>query len=50
MTEVLRNSCFLRDDKEFFEKSISNLITPVCKYQENIKSRNNAILGFHQFI
>ena len=49
MTEVLRNSCFLKDDKEFFEKQISNLITPDCKYQENIKSRNNAILGFHQF-
>jgi len=50
MTEVLRNSCFFKDDKEFFEKRISNLITPVCKYQENIKSRNNSILGFHQFI
>jgi len=49
MTEVLRNSCFLKDNKEFFEKRISNLITPDCKYQENIKSRNNAILGFHQF-
>ena len=49
MTEVLRNSCFLKDDKEFFEKKISNLITPDRKYQENIKSRNNAILGFHQF-
>ena len=49
MTEVLRNSCFLKDDKEFFEKRISNLITPDCKYQENIKSRNNSILGFHQF-
>ena len=49
MTEVLRNSCFLKDDKEFFEKQISNLITPDCKYQENIKSRNNAVLGFHQF-
>ena len=49
MTEVLRNSCFFKDDKEFFEKQISNLITPDCKYQENIKSRNNAILGFHQF-
>ena len=49
MTEVLRNSCFFKDDKEFFEKQISNLITTDCKYQENIKSRNNAILGFHQF-
>jgi len=49
MTDVLRNSCFLKDDKEFFEKRISNLITPDCKYQENIKSRNNSILGFHQF-
>jgi len=49
MTEVLRNSCFLKDDKEFFEKRISNLITPDCKYQEKIKSRNNSILGFHQF-
>ena len=49
MTEVLRNSCFLKDDKEFFEKKLSNLLTPDCKYQENIKSRNNAILGFHQF-
>ena len=49
MTEVLRNSCFLKDDKEFFEKQISNLITLDCKYQENIKSRNNSILGFHQF-
>lgn len=49
MTEVLRNSCFFKDDKEFFEKRISNLITPDCKYQENIKSRNNSILGFHQF-
>jgi len=49
MTEVLRNSCFVKDDKKFFEKQISNLITPDCKYQENIKTRNNAILGFHQF-
>ncbi len=49
MTEVLRNSCFFRDNKDFFEKQISNLIIPDCKYQENIKSRNNAILGFHQF-
>ncbi len=49
MTEVLRNSCFLKDNKEFFEKRISNLITLDCKYQENIKSRNNSILGFHQF-
>ncbi len=49
MIEVLRNSCFLKDDKEFFERKLSNLITLDCKYQENIKSRNNAILGFHQF-
>ncbi len=49
MTEVLRKSCFLRDDKDFFQKRISTLITLDCKYQENIKSRNNSILGFHQF-
>ncbi len=48
MYEVLINSCFLRNEKMFSKKRISNLINSDLKYQENIKSRNNSILGFHQ--
>ena len=48
MMEVLKNSLFFKNEKILYERRISNLISSNEKYQENIKSRNNSILGFHQ--
>ncbi len=49
MTKLLMNSIFVKNEKEFLETKIANLISPASKDQEIIKSRNNSILGFHQF-
>ena len=49
MIEVLKNSLFFKNEKILYQRRILNLIYPNEKYQENIKSRNNSILGFHQF-
>ena len=54
MIDVLKNSCLLNSDKIDLEKKISHLLyqTEVKndndnEFLENIKKRNNSILGFH---
>tara|TARA_Y100001968_G_scaffold308727_1_gene327852 strand:+ start:6101 stop:7588 length:1488 start_codon:yes stop_codon:yes gene_type:complete len=52
MIEVLKKSCFIKKENISIEKNLSHLLTfnnPLNKdYQENIKRRNNDILGFHE--
>ena len=51
MLEVLENSCLLKKSGLFLEDKLKHLITfnrfSNKDYQENIKRRNNEILGFH---
>ena len=51
MLEVLENSCLLKKSGLFLEDELKHLITfnrfSNKDYQENIKRRNNEILGFH---
>tara|TARA_B100000965_G_scaffold261691_1_gene220746 strand:- start:812 stop:2302 length:1491 start_codon:yes stop_codon:yes gene_type:complete len=52
MIEVLKKSCFIKKDNILIEKNLSHLISfddlSNKDYQENIKRRNNDILGFHE--
>ena len=52
MLQVLENSCLIKKSSISVEKKLSHLITfnnsSNKDYQENIKRRNNEILGFHQ--
>ena len=53
MIEVLQRSCFFNKDKSLLEKKIGHLISfnkvlLDCDSRENIKQRNNSILGFHE--
>ena len=54
MVEVLKKSCLFKSKKSFLEKRINNLIFESelinendNDFLENIKKRNNSILGFH---
>ncbi len=52
MCKVIEKSCLLKQDTETLEEKLSHLISfqnsSNKEYQDNIKRRNNAILGFHQ--
>ena len=52
MLEVLEKSCLLKKRNDLLKKDLSHLITFTnssnIEHQENIKRRNNDILGFHQ--
>ena len=54
MIQVLKKSCLLKSDKINFEREISHLLyesefknVSDNNFLENIKKRNNSILGFH---
>ena len=52
MIEVLKNSIFFKNDNLLLERKLSNLISTEKlmkdkNHKENIKKRNNDILGFH---
>ena len=54
MIQVLKKSCLFKSDKIYLEKKISHLLyeSELKKksdnnFLENIKKRNNSILGFH---
>ena len=52
MLEVFQKSCLIKKEEFLLEKKLSHLISfknsSNKEYQENIKRRNNEILGFHQ--